>query len=195
MIMVKLLDKLFLIMFLFIYSCVSNRNEEKVNLSQGDERVGIWRGYIDSLYVEYEERYGYCGSLDSSLLQYKKYSKNNKIFLEIQYQYGWIKDLNIIDTTLTYLVMPFLDDRVGFDLYHTNCANCHYAFPDKASEKFINLINKQYYENKLYNFLHKEKYFKDDFLLFHPNFTNLDSIELKLIVNYLNSYNNKKPVH
>lgn len=192
MIVVKLLSKSFLlILSLSFLLCCTSDTEERKNLYQNNQKIGLWTYSIDSLDMRKEEFYGYSLKSDSSILQRERFYKDNIAFLEIFYSYLSIQDIDISDMELTDKLMPFLSNRLGFELFQTNCGSCHRAFPDEKSSFFIDKINDLNKTDELKSFLSHRKNIDEKLSLIHPSFNYLDSFEIENIIIYLNKNNDK----
>lgn len=176
-------DFIFLIYFqVVVTSCVNNSCDQ--NIVQENQKIGLWKLSIDSLGIDIEQYYGYDRH-GKSYITRERYFTGDELFLDVSYQFSSIKNLEIYNDSLKDLVMPFIENRLGFDLFHTNCGGCHNAFPDEKSRPFINRLVLMKKEGRLKWFLSERQVLNNDLSISHPNFDYLDTNEINSIIRYL----------
>ena len=175
-----------------LFSC-SNSNEYMLNkngvitkgILKDGQKLGKWIQIVDSINLKTEMYYGYENSNDSTAIQKENIYLNDSIFLSLVYSNNWIKDIQIYNVNKMNKYYPFLFNKLGFELFHTNCGSCHLYFPNETKNQFAKKLLVKENLGFLSSFLHTQSILDSTTMIYHPAFINLDSTEIKTISDYV----------
>ncbi len=182
-----------LIFILSLLSCIKKDFKFEKNLQNGvtsygltqnNSRIGKWIEKNESTLLRKEIYYGFTNA-EISYPEIEKYYYNDKPFLTISYKNNHIQDLSNYDSVLTLEHLPSLTNRLGFDLFYSNCGSCHLYFPNYENNYFGKLVVDKYNSNYLQKFLNETNVLDSNLCLVHPSFNKLDNFELRSIIKYL----------
>lgn len=173
---------LFSLTFFFV-SCYNNENkDEKSSVSN----IVIKDTLINSNQINMKTYFKFNTELNGLIKQAEEYYSKGKMVFRIDYSENGVnwKNLEVMDYKVFYSTFPFYKNRLGSELYLSNCISCHTSYPSSADKSICIGFSK--YNNKgLFQKFLGEKLIDSVAIVRHPDFPSMDTLEINQIHAFL----------
>lgn len=173
---------LFCLIFFFV-SCNKNENKEEQN-SQGN--IIMVDTLINFNKITIKTYFKFNFESKGLVKQAEEYYSKESVAFRIDFSENgtnW-KNLEIKDYNVFYNVFPLYKNRLGSELYMSNCISCHTSYPSSA-DKSVCFGFSKYSDKSFFKKFLENKLIDSLGILRHPDFISMDTLEINQIHSFL----------